>query len=851
MNGFQGFFQDLRYGCRTLAKNPGFAVVAILTLALGIGANSAIFNLLDLALLRPLPVPRSEELVLLTDPEAHGHAYGSQNGDRSLLAYWEFQYLRDHNGVFSGILAADSQLAKSQVIVSRSGVQHEEPATIRLVSGDYFATLGITPILGRTFGPETDQGRGSAPFVVVSYSYWDRRFARDRSILGSNILVHHRPFEIVAVAPPGFFGETVGEAPDMWVPLTMQDAVYPGWDLMLSTTPGVLDQQMWLQVIARRKPGITLHQAEAKVNIVVQRMTDLAVGTLAAKDRSRYAGQRLVVRPGAQGSSVLRQTFAEPLRVLMALVGLVLLIACANVANLLLARGAAREKEFALRLAIGAGRSRTIQQLLSESLLLAIPGAAAGFLLAQWADAFLLRMVPGANGQPGSIQLNVHPDARMLLFTASVTIFTAVLFSLAPALRLTRLDLSEALKSGPGAPGGSVARRLSAGKLLVVTQVAASLVMLVATGLFVRSLVKVSEVNLGFNSGHLLAFRLDPLAGGWKAAAATHFHQQLLQRLSNIAGARSATLSANGLFEDSESGDPITVEGYTPQAGERLGTLMDHVGPNYFSTVGIPILMGREIGPQDSVGERVAVINQTFAKRFFPHTNPLGKHVSDTYHPSKPQQMTIVGVVADARYNSLKEKTPSRLYPSYFRPLWENSAAYYEVGTFGDPSSVAIALRRAVSETAPSLPPIDVHTIASRVDDSLGNDRLLARLSGVFGLLAMLLASIGLYGVMTWTMTRRTREIGVRMALGARPKAILRLVLRDTLVVVLVGLALGIPLALAGARLIQGMLFGVGSVDPMVIVVASILLIAVAALAGYLPARRAARVDPMIALRHE
>jgi predicted permease len=851
MNGFQGLFQDLRYGCRTLAKNPAFAIVAILTLALGIGANSAIFNLLDSALLRPLPLPHSDELALLTDPEAHGHAYGSEDGDRTLLAYWEFQYLRDHNSAFSGIFAADSQLAKSQVIVSRAGVQREEPAAIRLVSGDYFATLGVTPILGRAFGVETDQARGGAPFAVVSYSYWDRRFARDPAILGTSIVIHRIPFQIVAITPPGFFGETVGEAPDLWVPLSMQDAVYPGWDLMLSTKPGVLDQQMWLQVMARRKPGIALQQAQANTDIVVHRMTELAVGSLAAKDRGRYPGQRLVVRPGAQGSSVLRKTFAEPLRVLMALVGLVLLIACANVANLLLARGAAREKEFALRLAIGAGRGRTIQQLLSESLLLAIPGAAAGFLLAQWADAFLLRMVPGANGQPGSIQLNVHPDARMILFTAGVAIFTAVLFGMAPALRLTRLDLSEALKSGTGSPGGSLPRRLSAGKLLVVAQVAASLVMLVATGLFVRSLVKLSEVNLGFNSGRLLAFRLDPVAGGWKGAAVLHFHEQLLQRISSIGGTRSATISANGLFENSEGRDPIAVEGYTPQAGEQLGTQVDHVGPNYFSTVGIPVLMGREVGPQDGVGERVAVINQTFAQRFFPHTNPLGKHVRDTYNLSKPLEMTIVGVVADARYNSLKEKTPTRLYAPLFQPLWENSAAYYEVATFGDPSSVALALRKVVSETAPSIPPIDVHSVAARIDDSLGKDRLVARLSSVFGLLAMLLASIGLYGVMTWTMTRRTREIGVRMALGARPKAILGLVLRDTLLVVLVGIAIGIPLALAGARLIQGMLFGVGSVEPTVIVMASILLIAVATLAGYLPARRAARVDPMIALRHE
>jgi predicted permease len=844
-----GLFHDLRYGYRTLAKSPGFAIVAILTLALGIGANTAIFNVLDSALLRTLPVPHPDELTLLTDPESHGHAYGSQFRERSLLAFWEFRYLHDHNEIFSGIFAADSQLAKTQVMVSRGNAQQEEPVKIRLVSGDYFPTLGVTPILGRMFGSDTDQARGAAPFAVASYSYWERRFARDPQILGTKISIHQTPFRIVAVAPPGFFGETVGEAPDLWVPLTMQDSVYPGWD-MLSTTPGEFNQQIWLQVMARRKPGITLRQADANLAIVFRRMTELGLQNLAAADRRQASGQSFIVRSGAQGASVLRGAFGQPLRLLMALVGLVLLIACANVANLLLARGAAREKEFALRLAIGAGRSRTIRQLLTESLLLALPGAVAGFLLAQWADGILLRMVPGAAGRPGEIQLDVHPDARMLLFTALVAVVTSLLFGLAPALRLTRLDLSEALKSGPGSGTGTSGRRLPASKLLVIAQVAASLVMLVATGLFVRSLIKLSEVNLGFNRDHLLAFAIDPVAGGRKGAAIMQFHQQLLQRLSTVPGVRSVTLSAIGLFENSESGDPVAVEGYTPQPGERMGTAMDHVGPDYFSTVGIPILTGREIASRDSTGERVALVNQAFAQRFFPHANPVGKHVRDTY-PGNPSDMTIVGVVADARYNSLREKTPTRLYAPFFQPLWENSTAYYEVRTFGDPASLALALRRVVNEAEPTLPPIDVHAVAELVDDSLANDRLVARLSGVFGLLAMLLASIGLYGVMSWTIARRTREIGVRMALGARPSGIFRLVLRDTLITVTLGIAIGLPLALAGTRLIQGMLFGIGGADPVVMVLASILLIAVATLAGFLPARHAARVDPMIALRHE
>jgi hypothetical protein len=340
--------------------------------------------------------------------------------------------LHDHNEVFSGIFAADSQLAKTQVIISRASAQQAEPAKIRLVSGDYFPTLGITPILGRAFGSETDQAHGTSPFAVASYSYWDRRFARDPEIIGTKISIHHTPFEIVAVAPPGFFGETVGESPDLWVPLMMQDAIYPGWDLMLATTPGIFNQQMWLQVMARRKPGITSLQAAANVAIVARRMTELATGALSAADRGQYSDQHLTVRAGAQGPSIVRTTLGEPLRVLVALASLVLLIACANVANLLLARGAAREKEFALRLAIGARRGRAIRQLLTESLLLAVPGAGAGFVFAQWADSLLLRMVPGSGGQPGAIQLDVHPDACTLLFTARVALLTSVLFGLAP-----------------------------------------------------------------------------------------------------------------------------------------------------------------------------------------------------------------------------------------------------------------------------------------------------------------------------------------------------------------------------------------------------------------------------------
>jgi len=527
----------------------------------------------------------------------------------------------------------------------------------------------------------------------------------------------------------------------------------------------------------------------------------------------------------------------------------VLLIACANVANLLLARGAARQKEFAVRLAIGAGRPRLIRQLLSESLLLALLGGAAGLLLAQWADALLLRMV--SRGTTG-IQLSLRPDARMLIFALVVAVLTALLFGLIPALRATRLDLSPILKSTTGGITGQGAhRRLPASKILLIAQVGVSLVLLIAAGLFVRSLSRLSEVNLGYNRENLLLFEVNAAPAGVTGPAMLRFHQELLEKFSAIPGVRGVTLSSDGLFSHSESGDPISVEGYTPKSGEEIHSRMDHVGPGYFSTVGIPILIGREIEPQDSGnGPRVGVINQTFARQFFANTNPLGKVVKDTY-PGNPAQVEIVGVVSDVKYNSLREEAKPRLYAPYFNPLWEHTHAFYEVRTVADPASVSAALRKTVRDTDSALRPIEIKTMPGLVDESLHTDQFIAKLSGAFGLLAVLLASIGLYGVMAYTVARRTRDIGIRMALGAQPNGVLWLVLRETLLLVLIGLAAGLPVALGGAHLLRSMLFGVGVADPAAILFATVLLCLVAALAGLLPARRAMRVDPMVALRYE
>ena len=861
--------QDIRFALRTFLRNPGFAFIAILTLALGIGANTAIFTIVDSVLLRTLPVEHPRQLVLLTNPDYHGMSNGSESGERNLLAYSEFEYLRDHNEVFSGIFAADSSLAELPVTITNSfdptsagGTANPRAPTVRdsarvhLVSGEYFHTLGVQPVLGRPFGLEVDRVRDASPVAVISHGFWSRRFNLDPLVLSRKIEINKTSFEIIGVAPAGFFGESVGESPDIWIPMTMQPAVYPGSDLLTAFPDKNIDQHIWLQVIARLKPGVTLAQANAEINVVFQRYvaSSAAAAKLSPDEMREYSDQQIKLQQGARGTSTVHGEFAEPLKLLMALVALVLLIACANLANLLLARGAARQREFAVRLSIGAARSRLIRQLLTESFLLAFFGAVAGLFVAQWADALLLRMVSGTG--PETIQLSLRPDARILAFTFGMAAFTALLFGLIPALRATRIDLSPVLKSGvSGATTEAFHRRFPAAKILVVAQVAVSLVLLVAAGLFVHSLQRLSQVKLGFNSTRLILFRVSPLPAGYKDAAIPLLYQNLLDKFKAVPGVSGASLSVDGLFSGTESGDPIAVEGYVPKPGEEMDSRMDHVGPDYFSVVGMPLLRGRGILAQDSAppgakAPRVAVINETFAKHFFPNTNPVGKRVRDTY-PGSTEDAEVVGVVADAKYRNLREETPPRLYAPILNPLWPSTATYYEIRIAGDTASVSSALRAVVHDTNPAIPEIEIHTLPDLVVKSLHTDYFIARLASAFGVLAIVLAGVGLYGIMAFTVARRTRDIGIRMTLGASRSTILRQVLRETLTLMLIGIAVGVPIALAGTRLIRSMLFGLGAADPIALAAACTILAAIAAAASYIPARRASQVDPMVALRYE
>jgi putative ABC transport system permease protein len=841
--------QDVRFAFRMFVKSPAFSAVVVLSLALGIGVNTAIFSLVDAVLLEMLPVRDPHQLVLLTDPDSSGVSIGSQTGVRALLSYSEFSQLRGQTEVFSGLLAAQSR--SQRLSLGLGGTDDAtEPAQCKLVSGEYFRVLGVQAILGRVLEAEDDRGPGTGPVAVMSFGYWSRRFGRDPAVLGRPIRVHQTMFSVVGVAPPRFFGETVGDSPDLWMPLTMQPQVMPGRDF-LSNREYSLEKVMWLHVMGRLKPGIGLEQAQVAVDASFrQQLQAQDSPRLTADERRDLMDQRLVLSPGSRGASPLRKNAAAPLLLLMALVTLVLFVTCANVANLLLARATNRQREIGVRLALGAGRGRLVRQLMTESIVLGLAGGAVGLLFARWGQELLVSLIT-AEGVP--LPPDLAPDARVLGFTALASLLTGIVFGLAPALRAGKLDLNSSLKEGARGSTGSARPRfgMPLGKILVVAQVAMALLMLVGAGLFVRSLQQLAAVTLGYDSEHLLLLRVDPIPAGYKGAAALVVQQQLLDRIAAVPGVRAVSLSENGLFSGTESQDPISIAGHRSGSDEAMEARWDQVGPNYFSTVGIPVLLGREIGPQDAGNAPpVGVINETMARAYFGSENPVGKIVTDEY-PGNHFSFQVVGVMKDAKYNSLREETPRRFYIPYFRALAEVGAVVLEVRTLASPGAVAAAVRHEIQAVDTNLQITSVKTMEDLVNRSTAQDRLLASLSSFFGVLALLLACLGLYGIMSYSIGRRANEIGIRMALGAQNLTVLWMVLRETFVLVALGLAIGLPAAFAAARLISSQLFGLGPVDAVATAGATLLLLAVAGIAGFLPARRATRVDPMVALRYE
>ncbi len=631
--------EDVRFALRTLRLNPVFASVAALSLALGIGANTAIFSLIDAVLLRALPVHEPERLVFLSDPDSSGVSIGTQGGTRSLFTYQEFERLRAGARPVAALCAGESNPARLQV---RAGSGAVEEVRGKLVTHDYFTVLGVAPVLGRGFTPQEDSAPGAGPVAVLSYDFWQSRYGGDGGVLGRTIELNRLPFTIVGVLPAGFHGEVVGDAPGLFVPMSMQPQLKPG-RFWLRDDPSRVEKVMWLHVIGRLQPGVTVARAQSGIDVAFRQDLAAQAGAVADPDRRReLMNQRIELKPGGRGGSILRDRFGEPLMVLMAMVGLVLLIACANVANLLLGRAAARQKEIGLRLALGASRGRLVRQLLTESLVLSLIGGALGVVLAQWSAQLLVRL---ASSGPTPIPIDLRPDARLLGFTAILSVLTGVLFGLVPALRATRVSLNTTLKASASgvSAGGS---RLSLGKALVVAQVAMSVLLLVGATLFARTLANLQAADLGYAREGLLVVRVEPVAAGYKGPARAAVYRRLLESLKTVPGARAVTLSENGLFGGTESADQVTVEGYHSDKDEDNSARFDQVGPDYFASVGIPILLGRGIGEQDTESSpRVCVVNEAFAKFYFGKASPIGKHVPRRV-PRHPRDVRDRGRVA-------------------------------------------------------------------------------------------------------------------------------------------------------------------------------------------------------------
>jgi predicted permease len=846
MSILQNAVQDLRFGMRSLAGNPATAAIAVLSLALGIGANTAILSLIDTVLVKSLPVDRPQDLVLLSDPSAEGVGIGSASGERGLFSFQEFQHICDGQQVFQGMFAAQSSAERVNATIDGGA---PENLVARLVTGSYFSVLGIRAIVGRTFTAADDRVERNAPIAVISHRYWTTRFGASPGVLGRIVRIRNASLSIIGVAPSGFFGETVGDAPDVWIPMMMQPAAMPGRE-WLHDDENAVERVMWLHVMGRLKPGVTLKQAQANIGVVWQQLLDsYRVPGLTAEQHKNQLDQRVKLSPAARGASHLREDFSEPLYVLMAVVGMVLLIACANIANLLLARAAARQKEIAVRLAIGAGRGRLIVQFLTESLLLSAMGGVAAAPLAAWGTRILLRVVSSG---PQTLPLEIHSDPRVVGFTAALAILTGILFGLAPALQATRVNVGPILKDSARGVSSS-GSRVSLGKTLVVAQIAVSLLLLIGAGLFLRTLGNLHRVDLGYPREKLLLVDIDALSAGYKDRAASDMFLRLLDEIRSIPGVRSVTFSQNGLFTGGESGTRLAVEGYTPPPGARTATRFDQVGPGYFSALGIPILRGREIDRRDTASSTpVCVINQAMAKDFFDRREPLGQHLRDLFPGSTAPPCEIVGVVADARDHTLRGSIPRRFYAAATQGVGEiPPAVNFEIRTFAEPGSVAAALRQRLRAFDASLAMPDPQTLDSLIDQLLNQERVVAQLSAFFGGTALLLAAVGLYGVLAYAVERRTHEIGIRMAIGARRRTVVWLILRETLALLAMGVVLGTGAAMGLARLVASRMYGVATSDPDTIVVAVATLAVVAVAAACFPAMRAARVDPMVALRTE
>ncbi|HEX3703451.1 MAG TPA: ABC transporter permease [Vicinamibacterales bacterium] len=828
---------DLRLALRGLRRSPLFATVAVVSLALGIGANTAIFTLIDQILLRRLPVKAPEQLVMLYQEGAHN---GSNMGAR-MHSYPLYQDLQQRAEPLSEVICR--RLVPASVSIGNQ----TERVQAEMVSGNYFTMLGVRPALGRVFASEEDdrvyQGH---PVVVLSYDYWVRRFARDPNALGQKILVNDYPMTIVGVSAAGFMGLDPAQAPQIRVPILMKRAMLPEWSWMRADDR----RARWVQVFGRLKPGYTVESARAPLQglftqVRQYEITLPAAGQWSAYSRDQFMKGRLLVASAMTGYSSLRNDFSTGLIVLMCMVGLVLLIACANVANLLIARAFMRQRELAVRLSLGASRGRLVRQMLVESFLLSTAGGMVGIALAVALTRGLLALVP-TSGQPLSI--GARPDGRILGFAIGLTCATAIIFGLLPALRASRSDPWITLKDTVGSiagTGGSLFLR----KGLVTAQVALSFLLLFGAGLFVRSLQNLKTTDTGVALDNLVTFQLAPQLNGYDGPRTVHLYQELLDTLRASPGITSAALAGVPILSGDEWDNRTAVEGHKAADGEDMQAFMNALSPGYFATMRIPILDGRDFTLMDvKENSKVAIVNRRFAKHFFGDQSAVGRHLGQGGGwPNPPLDIEIIGVVDDALYEGPREGVRRQV----FVPAWGRTGATFYVRTTMSSTAALAMVRRDVQRLDRSLPLFETKTVQAQLDETLLTDRLVALLSAGFGLLATLLASIGLYGVMAFVVARRRKELGIRLALGAQRGVILWSVMREVLLLLAIGLTVGIPTGLGLGRFVSAQLYGIEGHDPLIAVATVSLLTVVSALAGFIPAHRASRTDPMLALRYE
>ena len=824
---WEGLIQDLRYAVRVLGKSPGYALTAVFSLALGIGANTAIFSLIDTIMLKALPVQHPEELVALGDTTAVSRRSEGSGGNVDIFSYPFYKRFAKQNNVFSGVFAS----GRCERLNFDTSDEHPQA---RFVSDNYFAVLGVPALLGRTFAnPEQSA-------VVISYDYWKRHFQGAPGVLGRTLRLNGSTFTIIGVTPSEFFGDVVGYQTDLWFPLEEQPQANPGRNFL--DKPNTF----WLMLMGRLKPGISLSHASTVTNTLgLAILKDQVASASTPAEIKALAGKRIRLQQASGGFSRIRHSFSKPLFMLMSLVALVLLICCTNVANLQLARAASRSREIGLRLAIGASRGRLLRQLMTESLVLATAGAVAGLFIAFWVGKLLLQLVAENHRLPVSF----HLSGTSLLFTAGVAVAGGLLFGLAPALYATKASVVSSMQASKIGRSAGTAQQFEKG--LVVFQIVLSWVLLFGAGLFIQTLQNLEKSDVGYRRDRLEVVELDPVASGYSDATIGELSRRLLGKLGSMPGIKGVTVSENGLFSGTESISGLAVQGFTPRSDSDKATQSDRVGPAYFETIGTPIVAGRGIEAQDvENAPRVAVINETMQRFYFAGRTAIGRHFSSDEGKT---WITIVGVVQDAKQSNLRDPAVRRFYSSYWQHQGDDpiDGMRLEIRTQAPGAQLEQSTRREIKSVDPNLQIRSISAAQTLIEDELLQEKLIAKLSGSFSVLALVLAGIGLYGVMSYLTQRRRTEMGIRMALGATRTGVISLILRETLAVTAVALGIGVAAAILLGRLVASSLYGVHGFDLLTATVASAVIVSAAIIAGWLPAWRAARVDPMMTLRTE